>query len=60
LLLFVVLFVVLFFCFIQILDGVRPFLSVAGGAISVAQLDGVGGLQVNDTFELIKYRYACM
>jgi hypothetical protein len=30
----------------QVLDGVRPFLSVAGGAISVDRLEGVGGLQV--------------
>jgi hypothetical protein len=29
-----------------VLDGVRPFLSVAGGAISVDKLEGVGGLQV--------------
>lgn len=29
----------------KVLDGVRPFLSVAGGAISVAALEGVGGMQ---------------
>lgn len=28
-----------------VLDGVRPFLSVAGGKISVVSLTGVGGLQ---------------
>lgn len=28
-----------------VLDGVRPFLSVAGGSISIAGLSGVGGLQ---------------
>jgi hypothetical protein len=33
----------------QVLDGVRPFLSVAGGAISVDKLEGVGGLQVLHT-----------
>ncbi|CAM9703085.1 unnamed protein product [Chrysoparadoxa australica] len=30
----------------KVLDGVRPFLSVAGGSISLESLDGVGGLQV--------------
>ena len=29
----------------KVLDGVRPFLSVAGGKISVASITGVGGLQ---------------
>mmetsp|Transcript_7794 Transcript_7794/g.11763 ORF Transcript_7794/g.11763 Transcript_7794/m.11763 type:complete len:220 (-) Transcript_7794:9-668(-) len=29
----------------KVLDGVRPFLSVAGGAISVENLAGVGGMQ---------------
>ncbi|CAM9280898.1 unnamed protein product [Phaeothamnion confervicola] len=29
----------------KVLDTVRPFLSVAGGKISVVSLDGVGGLQ---------------
>eukprot|EP00611_Tribonema_gayanum_P029078 TRINITY_DN7680_c0_g2_i3.p1 TRINITY_DN7680_c0_g2~~TRINITY_DN7680_c0_g2_i3.p1 ORF type:complete len:251 (+),score=87.24 TRINITY_DN7680_c0_g2_i3:153-905(+) len=29
----------------KVLDGVRPFLAVAGGAISVAALEGVGGMQ---------------
>jgi Fe-S cluster biogenesis protein NfuA len=28
-----------------VLDGVRPFLSVAGGKISIESLSGVGGLQ---------------
>ena len=28
-----------------VLDGVRPFLSVAGGKISVQSISGVGGLQ---------------
>lgn len=28
-----------------VLDGVRPFLAVAGGKISVEALSGVGGLQ---------------
>lgn len=28
-----------------VLDGVRPFLSVAGGKISVVSMSGVGGLQ---------------
>jgi lysyl-tRNA synthetase class 2 len=28
-----------------VLDGVRPFLSVAGGKISIHELTGVGGLQ---------------
>ena len=28
-----------------ILDGVRPFLSVAGGTIDIERLEGVGGLQ---------------
>ncbi len=28
-----------------VLDGVRPFLSVAGGKISIVSLNGVGGLQ---------------
>jgi Fe-S cluster biogenesis protein NfuA len=30
-----------------ILDGVRPFLEVAGGNIEIAKLTGVGGLQPN-------------
>jgi len=29
----------------QVLDGVRPFLKVAGGSISIVDLKGVGGLQ---------------
>lgn len=29
----------------QVLDGVRPFLSVAGGKINVVSITGVGGLQ---------------
>ena len=29
----------------KVLDGVRPFLSVAGGKISVVSITGVGGLQ---------------
>ncbi|CAN0469070.1 unnamed protein product, partial [Discosporangium mesarthrocarpum] len=29
----------------KVLDGVRPFLSVAGGSIKVDSLTGVGGLQ---------------
>jgi lysyl-tRNA synthetase class 2 len=28
-----------------VLDGVRPFLQVAGGTIDVDRIDGVGGLQ---------------
>ncbi|CAM9893566.1 unnamed protein product [Choristocarpus tenellus] len=31
----------------KVLDGVRPFLSVAGGEISIDSLTGVGGLQVS-------------
>ena len=29
----------------KVLDGVRPFLSVAGGRISLLEITGVGGLQ---------------
>jgi len=29
-----------------VLDGVRPFLAVAGGKISIQDIKGVGGLQV--------------
>jgi Fe-S cluster biogenesis protein NfuA len=29
----------------KVLDGVRPFLAVAGGKISIASITGVGGLQ---------------
>ena len=29
----------------KVLDGVRPFLSVAGGKISIDKITGVGGLQ---------------
>jgi Fe-S cluster biogenesis protein NfuA len=28
-----------------VLDGVRPFLQVAGGSIDIHRLDGIGGLQ---------------
>lgn len=30
---------------LQVLDGVRPFLMVAGGSIAVKEVTGVGGLQ---------------
>ncbi len=31
--------------FTQVLEGVRPFLMVAGGSIQVKEISGVGGLQ---------------
>ena len=36
----------------EVLDGVRPFLSVAGGAIDVVSLVGVGGLQPTVTLKM--------
>jgi Fe-S cluster biogenesis protein NfuA len=37
----------------KVLDGVRPFLSVAGGKISVESITGVGGLQPVVTLKMI-------
>ena len=36
----------------QVLDGVRPFLSVAGGKISIVSITGIGGLQPAITLKM--------